>query len=197
MARADGLVTGGQRHQIVTKWCSGRVAVKPLAEHMAFYAAYHRDRRNQLTHFVGVPAIAFSILIPMAWVHVGPVSLALVFLLGTLVWYWRLDKTLAVTLAIVFLPAWAVAEAIARMSFVTGLTAFLVFFVGGWVVQLVGHAFEGRKPALVDNFLQVLVAPLFLAAEVYFALGLKQELKAEVERRVPQHLPAQASATSG
>jgi uncharacterized membrane protein YGL010W len=172
------------------------VAVKPLAEHMAFYAAYHRDRRNQLTHFVGVPAIAFSILIPMAWVHVGPVSLALVFLLGTLVWYWRLDRALAVTLAIVFLPAWAVAEAIARMSFVTGLTVFLVFFVGGWVVQLIGHAFEGRKPALVDNFLQVLVAPLFLAAEVYFALGLKQDLKAEVERLVPQHLPVQAAVTS-
>jgi len=157
---------------------------------MAFYAAYHRDRRNQRTDFVGVPAIAFSTLIPMAWVHVGPVSLALVFLLGTLAWYWRLDRTLAVTLAIVFLPVWAVAEAIAALPIVTGLTVFLAFFVGGWIVQLVGHAFEGRKPALVDNFLQVLIAPLFLAAEVYFALGRKRELKAEVERRVPQHLPA-------
>jgi uncharacterized membrane protein YGL010W len=164
--------------------------MKSLAEHMAFYAAYHRDRRNQLTHFVGVPAIAFSILIPMAWVHVGPVSLALAFLLGTLVWYWRLDRALAITLAVVFLPTWLIAEWIARMPLLAGLAVFLVFFVGGWIVQLIGHVFEGRKPALVDNFLQVLVAPLFLAAEVYFALGLKQDLKAEVERLVPRHLPA-------
>lgn len=163
--------------------------MKPLAEHMAFYAAYHRDRRNQLTHFIGVPAIAFSILIPMAWVHAGPVSLAVLFLLGTLFWYWRLDRTLAITLAVVFLPTWVIAEWIARMPLLAGLTVFLVFFVGGWIVQLIGHVLEGRKPALVDNFLQVLIAPLFLAAEVYFALGMKQDLKAAVERLVPQHLP--------
>jgi len=170
--------------------------MKPLPEHMAFYAAYHRDRRNQLTHFVGVPAIAFSILIPMAWLHVGPVSLALLFLLGTLVWYWRLDRTLAITLAVVFLPVWLIAERVAAMPLVAGMSVFLVFFVGGWIVQLIGHAFEGRKPALVDNFLQVLVAPLFLAAEVYFALGMKQDLKAEVARLVPQHLPEKMSPTT-
>ena len=171
--------------------------MKPLAEHMAFYAAYHRDRRNQLTHFIGVPAIAFSILIPMAWVGLGPLSLALLFLLGTLVWYWRLDRGLAITMAIFFLPVWLVAEWIGQMPLAVGLTVFLLFFVGGWVFQLVGHVFEGRKPALVDNFLQVLIAPLFLAAEVYFALGLRPELKAEVERLVPQHLPQAAALQPG
>jgi uncharacterized membrane protein YGL010W len=38
----------------------------------------------------------------------------------------------------------------------------------------VGHAFEGRKPALADNLFQIFVAPIFLAAEVFFALGLKK-----------------------
>ena len=33
--------------------------------------------------------------------------------------------------------------------------------------------FEGRKPALADNLFQIFVAPIFLAAEVFFALGYK------------------------
>ena len=53
---------------------------------------------------------------------------------------------------------------------------FAVLFVGGWILQLVGHGFEGRKPALADNLFQIFVAPIFLAAEVFFALGYKPQL---------------------
>jgi uncharacterized membrane protein YGL010W len=51
------------------------------------------------------------------------------------------------------------------------------------VIQLIGHVWEGRKPALVDNFLQIFVAPIFLAAEVFFALGYKPGLHAVVQKR--------------
>jgi uncharacterized membrane protein YGL010W len=56
-------------------------------------------------------------------------------------------------------------------------------FVGGWALQLLGHVFEGRRPALVDNFFQVFIAPLFLCAEVFFALGYKPQLHTAVEQR--------------
>ena len=62
-------------------------------------------------------------------------------------------------------------------------------FRRGWGLQLVGHAFEGRKPALVDNFMQVFIAPMFLIAEVAFALGLRKSLAAEVEARWRDYLP--------
>ena len=67
------------------------------------------------------------------------------------------------------LPAWA------------GATAGLL--VGGWAIQFLGHAFEGRKPAFLDDLRGLLDGPLFLVAEVAFALGLSPELQAEVERR--------------
>src|SRR5258708_17068629 len=67
------------------------------------------------------------------------------------------------------LPAWAGA--------VGGL------LVGGWTLQMIGHAFEGRKPAFFDDLRATLDGPLFLVAEVAFALGLSQELRAEVELR--------------
>ena len=58
-----------------------------------------------------------------------------------------------------------------------GIARFGALFVGGWILQLVGHVFEGRRPALVDNLLQIFVAPIFLMAEVFFALGYKPEVR--------------------
>ncbi|MEQ9449034.1 MAG: DUF962 domain-containing protein, partial [Rhodospirillaceae bacterium] len=43
-------------------------------EQMGMYAAYHRDRRNQLTHHVGVPLIVFAILLGLAHVPVIPTA---------------------------------------------------------------------------------------------------------------------------
>ena len=42
-----------------------------LEQQMALYAAYHRNRWNKLTHFIGVPTIIFSILIPMGWARIA------------------------------------------------------------------------------------------------------------------------------
>ena len=63
------------------------------------------------------------------------------------------------------------------------LAWFVILFVGGWALQLWGHVYEGRKPALVDNLFQVFVAPIFLAAEGFFALGYKPRLHEAVQRR--------------
>jgi uncharacterized membrane protein YGL010W len=88
-------------------------------------------------------------------------------------------------LAVFALLAWA-GESIARMGPVAGWTWFAVLFIGGWILQLVGHVFEGRKPALADNLFQILVAPIFLCAELFFALGYKPEVHAAVQARAAQ-----------
>ena len=44
-------------------------------------------------------------------------------------------------------------------------------FVVGWVLQFVGHYYEGRKPAFVDDLVGLLVGPMFVTGEVLFALG--------------------------
>ena len=40
-------------------------------EQISRYTSYHRDGRNKATHFVGVPAIAVSLLPPPALVKFG------------------------------------------------------------------------------------------------------------------------------
>ena len=167
--------------------------MKPLAEQMAMYAAYHRNPRNRATHFIGVPAIAFAILIPMAWASVwlcdARISLAMVFTVGVLIYYLALDRPLALASAFLFIPMLIAAEWVAAQGKATGLWTFAAFFVGGWVFQLLGHVWEGRKPALADNLMQIFVAPLFLMVEAAQLLGLRRDLQTAVAARLPAYLP--------
>jgi uncharacterized membrane protein YGL010W len=161
--------------------------VKTLEDQMSFYAAYHQDARNKATHFVGVPMIVFSLMIPLGWLRMDlggfAPSAALAVAAILVVYYLLLDVPLGLAMGAVFaLLLWA-AEPLSRAALGESLAWFLVLFVGGWALQLWGHVFEGRKPALVDNLFQIFVAPIFLAAEVFFALGYKPRLHEAVQRR--------------
>jgi uncharacterized membrane protein YGL010W len=153
---------------------------------LATYASYHRDARNRATHFVGIPAIAFSLLVPLSlwrFQFLGmDASAAWVLAVLALIGWIALDVAIGLAMAAVIVPMLIVAEWIARTQGAT--TAWIVFvlcFVGGWMFQIVGHVWEGRRPALIDNLFQAFIGPMFIMAEVLIALGLKQELKAVVE----------------
>ena len=158
-----------------------------LEDQVAFYAAYHQDGRNKATHFIGVPAIMLSLFIPLAWLRVelGGVTLTAAMLLAAavLVYYFLLDVPLALAMLGVTACLVYLGKAIADLGTAGGWTWFGILFVGGWILQLVGHVFEGRKPALVSNLFQVFVAPIFLCAEVFFALGYKPKLHATMQER--------------
>ena len=161
--------------------------MKSLEDQMSFYAAYHQDGRNKATHFIGVPAIMLSLFIPLAWLRfeVGGVTLtaAMLFAAVVLVYYFLLDVPLALAMLVVTGILVYVGQAIADLGLAAGWTWFAILFVGGWILQLVGHVFEGRKPALADNLFQIFIAPIFLCAELFFALGYKPKLHSAVQER--------------
>jgi uncharacterized membrane protein YGL010W len=170
-------------------------------EQMAMYSAYHRDGRNKATHFVGVPAIAVSLLIPMAMVRFAQLdgyalTLATLFAVGVMIYWIVLDPPFGVVTAAIFVPGVWFADWAAQQSALTAWTLFAILFVGGWIIQLVGHAFEGRKPALVDNLLQALIAPVFLVGEIAFALGLRKPLHDAMMQRMPVYLPKGGAAAA-
>lgn len=172
-------------------------------EQMSMYTAYHRDERNQLTHHIGVPLIVFSLLVLSANVTVftlGTVSFTLAALLmSALLFLYIYCAPLVGTVAVIF---YGVLLLLAEIVVLGGdgqhYAVFGVCFVVGWIIQFVGHGFEGRRPALFDNLLQIFVAPAFLIAEVLFRMGLETRLKAEVSRRSHKYLPSgQAAANTG
>jgi uncharacterized membrane protein YGL010W len=161
--------------------------VKTIEDQMSVYAAYHQDGRNKATHFIGVPAIILSLMIPLAWVRIDaggvPLTGAIVITAMLLIYYLVLDLLLGLAMVVVMgVLAW-IGHQIAAQGALQGWVWFAILFVGGWILQLVGHVFEGRKPALADNLFQIFVAPIFLAAEVFFALGYKPKLHQDVQRR--------------
>jgi uncharacterized membrane protein YGL010W len=161
--------------------------MKSLEDQMSFYAAYHQDGRNKATHFIGVPAIMLSLFIPLAWLRVdfGGVTLtaAMALAVAVLVYYFLLDVPLALAMLAVTAILVYAGERFAGLGTAAGWTWFGILFVGGWILQLVGHVFEGRKPALADNLIGIFVAPIFLCAEVFFALGYKPRLHAAMQER--------------
>lgn len=160
--------------------------MKTLEEQMSFYLRYHRNPKNKLTHFVGVPLIMFSLFVLLALVRfeVGGFSISAATLLAVvvLIYYFRLDAVLAAAMtlfvAVLLIAAHAVVAAGAKLALIT----FAVTFIGGWALQLIGHAFEGKKPALMDNFFQIFIAPIFLMAEVFFAFGYKRDVAERTEQ---------------
>jgi uncharacterized membrane protein YGL010W len=162
--------------------------MKSLKEQMVAYAAYHRHPKNKISHFFGVPLAIVSLLTPLAWFRFAPapglVSGATLLYVCVMVYYVVLDRRLAAVVAVVALPLLWAAERLGTLPFGQSAAAFLAVTIVGWAIQLLGHHFEGRRPALTDNLLQIFNAPLFVVLEVYFMLGLRRSLKADVDAAV-------------
>ena len=164
-------------------------------EQLAMYAAYHRDGRNQATHHIGVPLIVYSLLVAASQLHLGtvpglgapgfgdPMALSLGSFLVVLMVAFYLSNVLSIGLiaALIYGVLYALAETVGQGPDVW--MTFSICFVGGWVIQFIGHVFEGRRPALFTNATQVFMAPPFLIAEILFAMGLEKDLKTEIMAR--------------
>jgi uncharacterized membrane protein YGL010W len=173
--------------------------LKSCEENLTQYAAYHRDRRNIATHFVGIPLIVFSIILALATMSLslGSVTITAAAIVSILLvgYYLVLDRVLGVAMAIaMFLLCAGASETSARLSTgaTLGLAAFL--FVFGWLLQFLGHKYEGMKPAFYDDAKQLLIGPLFVCAEGFFMLGGRPHLRRYVEERVGPTVPRRDGA---
>lgn len=173
--------------------------MQSLRENLTQYAAYHRDRRNIATHFVGVPLIVFSVILALntAAFTVGSVVIPVAVLVtaAAIVYYVALDKMLGITMAAILLLMCAGASEItARASTLGSLGWAAGIFAFGWALQFWGHHFEGMKPAFYDDVKQLLIGPLFVLTEAFFAFGARTELRHYIEERVG---PTVARRTGG
>lgn len=176
--------------------------MKTLVDHLSQYAAYHRDPRNIHTHFVGVPMIMLAVVILLSrptWLigDLGglPVSPALAGALASCIFYFRLDFRFGLVMAALLSAMLVGGQWLAQQSTELWLATGIGLFAVGWVIQFVGHYYEGRKPAFVDDLMGLLVGPLFVVAEWAFALGLRKEVQLAIEQRSgPVRLRAQPTA---
>ncbi|MFY8054281.1 MAG: DUF962 domain-containing protein [Limnohabitans sp.] len=161
--------------------------MKTLLDQLSNYADYHRSERNITTHLIGVPMIVLALMVLLsrpAWV-VNDLALspAVFIVVVLLLYYLRLHIAMGLIMSALlvsglFLSAW-----VATLDDAIWLAAGVGGFLLGWVIQFVGHYFEGRKPAFFDDVMGLAIGPLFVVAEVLFKFGLFSELAQEIENR--------------
>ncbi|HEV3104583.1 MAG TPA: Mpo1-like protein [Trinickia sp.] len=162
--------------------------MRTLTEQLTQYAAYHRDRRNIATHFVGIPMIVLALAILLSrpsWTFGAlPVAVSPAWLLfaGATVYYIVLDVPLGLAMAAVSAACVAVGGWLALASLHVWLGTGIGLFVVGWVFQFVGHlAYEHKKPAFADDLMGLLIGPLFVLAEILFGFGWRRTLREAIE----------------
>jgi uncharacterized membrane protein YGL010W len=164
--------------------------MKTLVDQLAQYACHHRDPRNILTHYVGVPMIMLAVVVLLSRAQLAelaiagiPCSLALLAASAATVYYCALDWRYGLVMALVLLAMLALAAPTVALPASSWLAWGLGLFGVGWVIQFVGHYYEGRKPAFLDDVLGLAIGPLFVLAELGFALGLRRQVQAQIEGR--------------
>ncbi|MBY4895994.1 DUF962 domain-containing protein [Cupriavidus sp. AU9028] len=164
--------------------------MKTLTQHLSNYAAYHRDRRNVVTHFIGIPMIVLAVTTLLArprW-ELGDAAVltpAMAVYLLSCLFYLRLSVAFGAAMTAILLAFLIAGHWIGALPTGQWLGLGIGLFVIGWIVQFVGHYYEGRKPAFVDDLVGLLIGPLFLVAETAFALGWARDTRAQMERTEP------------
>jgi uncharacterized membrane protein YGL010W len=168
---------------------AARPAMRTATELLIQYAAYHRDRRNIVSHFVGVPLIVFAIgvLLARPALPAGGIALTPAWVVFALAAAWYLTRGSA-ALGVAVSAAVAALLWLGQQAGAGSVSVWLGWGLGcfavGWVIQCVGHGYEGRKPAFVDDLVGLLVGPMFVTAEAMFMLGWNKPLQSEIEQRV-------------
>lgn len=168
--------------------------MKSFVDYLSQYAAYHRDKRNIATHFVGIPMIVAAVAILLSrpvFMHADGVviSPALFAVTLTALFYLKLDIRFGLAMTVFLLACLWLGQWCAAQSTMTWLVAGIGMFVVGWVFQFVGHYYEGKKPAFVDDIMGLAIGPIFVAAELAFELGLRKDVEEAVVARVgPTHI---------
>ena len=162
-----------------------------FAREMAFYTAYHQEARNIWIHVLGVPLITFSVFVPLSWLSLFelgglPVTAALLVYLYSVQYYLRTDWMFGLSATLLYGALLALAHQIAATGYLNGALVFIAGQALGWSAQIYGHIkFEGNRPAFFENIYQSFIsAPLFVIADVYFHLGLRQDLQREIHEEL-------------
>jgi len=167
---------------------------RPALALLQQYAEYHRDRRNIITHFIGVPLIVFAVgvcLSALRW-PLGGLALTGAWAVYALAALWYLTRghlAIGLTTAAAVGMLVLLAHQVGSSSMGSWAAWWVVSFTIGWLFQFAGHYYEGRKPAFADDIVGLLVGPMFVVLELLAPLGCFKDLLAQIERHAgPTHI---------
>jgi uncharacterized membrane protein YGL010W len=159
---------------------------------LAYYADAHRDQVNSVMHMIGNPILFVAVVLPFCLLPVSVfgvhTSAAPLLVIPALILWTAWDVAIGLAIVVTSIPLLFAAGAIA--SHVSVLWVWIIavgLFVLGWALQIVGHQmFEGKRPTLLDNPVQMLISPMYIFAKLFIALGLRPDLAAVLQKSTQQ-----------
>jgi uncharacterized membrane protein YGL010W len=168
--------------------------MKSMEQQLVTYAKYHRDKRNIATHFIGVPLIVFALAwllyVPIVTLNNVTVTPALAVIIMVCGYYLSLNFRFGALMSVLFALCYTVAKQCYLNWQFTDMWFYLAgagLFLLGWVIQFVGHYYEGKKPAFVDDIMGLLIGPLFVTVELLFLIGLQKDLEKQIVEQAGQY----------
>lgn len=154
---------------------------------MVDYGFFHQDKFNILTHLIFVPVIVASVMIPLCFLQFAdvqilgyqmPLNVGLIATVALAVFYISLDKQLGLLSIPMLFLALFVATQVALLPISKASIVAAIGFFGGFAFQFIGHAYEGKKPALTayNPIVAMLSSPLFVVAEYAKPFGVHEAL---------------------
>ncbi|MGB1261670.1 MAG: DUF962 domain-containing protein [Cognaticolwellia sp.] len=160
--------------------------MRSIEEQLSNYKSVHFNKTNIKTHFVGIPLIVWAITVllslntftlNLAGTHLT-LTPAMVLFAIALLYYLKLNLKLALGMLAYIMVNLYLASFVSPME--SALWIAIAAFVLGWIIQFIGHIYEKAKPAFFDDIMGLVIGPLFLMAEVYFALGFAKKLDEDI-----------------
>ncbi len=140
------------------------------------YGRYHNDGVNIGIHLVFVPLIFATLLYMLN--YLSKEYFGSDFNYGTLIpillvpLYVYVDFFLGLITGIQYLLIdYYIRSVTFNLDCISDINIIIIIHIFSWIIQFIGHGvFERRKPALMDNFLLTLNAPIFVNIEIAFFL---------------------------
>ncbi|MEO9273338.1 Mpo1-like protein [Marinomonas sp. 5E14-1] len=158
--------------------------MKTILEYLSPYAFYHQHRKNIVTHFIGSPMIlvAITVLLSHPKFSVFGIELTPVLITAMIseMFYLFLDEVVGLLMVFLIGLSLYLSSYITSQEIVVWLSIGIGLFVTGWIIQLIVHYLEGKKPAFIDGIIGLVIGSLFVVVEVLFLLGVKRYWKQEI-----------------
>ena len=159
---------------------------------LAYYADAHRNEVNSVMHMIGNPILFVAVVLPLCLLPVSvfgvQTSAAPLLTAPALVLWTAWDIAIGLAIVVTSIPLLFAASAIAgHVNILWVWVTAAGLFVLGWALQIVGHQlFEGKRPTLLDNPVQMLISPMYIFAKLFVALDLRPDLAAVLQKSFQQ-----------
>lgn len=160
--------------------------MKTVEEQLSNYKSVHFNKTNIKTHFIGIPLIVWAITVLLSLntftIDVSGNLLtytpAMVLFAIALLYYLKLHLKLGLGMLLYIIANIYLASLISTIESALWIAIFV--FVLGWIIQFIGHIYEKAKPAFFDDIMGLVIGPLFLMTEIYFAFGWEKKLHDDI-----------------